>query len=139
MLNRIAFLATALLIAGCAKSPTAPLVRPDPTVLIKSQLGPQDTVRMTWWDKSNQSVTFTVPTFTNFCAHFTATLPGDSVRYEIDAFGDGGWSKQWSPWFNPLIGPIFGVNTQFYTVTIISAAPSATPLIYLVPDSIAPC
>ena len=65
-------------------------------------------VAMNWWSQSGLVSHTEINVGDSTCIVFLAADANDSVRYEIDdstyrPVGTG-WSKQWSPWFDPRSG-----------------------------------
>ncbi len=80
----------------------------DPTVSFKNvSLYP---VAMNWWSQSGLTSHTMIPRGDSTCINFISASPADSVRFEIDDSTyrppNTGWSKQWSPWFDPETGVV---------------------------------
>jgi len=101
-----------LALAACAKDSGGPAGL-DLIVRVHNAAGPID-LEITWFDQSGQVSTTVVGIGQTACVKFLSTLPTDSVRF-ITAMGVSSldtlrgaegtkYSKQWSPWFNPLTG-----------------------------------
>jgi len=78
----------------------------DPTVSFKN--ASPYTVAMDWYAQSGLAKHTVIPTGDSLCIVFFSSGATDSVRYVIDDStyrpAGTGWSKQWSPWFNPQTG-----------------------------------
>jgi len=133
----------ALIFAACSGS-TGPKGL-DPTVLIANPVGTVPLV-MTWFDQSGQVSTATVPIGQQQCVHFIATKLADSVRF-VAYMGDtlagntALWTRQVSPWFNPLNGiPSNGIVTGYPNGAEYWSLTSDGPVDFLMkPVATAPC
>lgn len=78
----------------------------DPIVSFKNQS--IYTVAMNWWSQSGRASHTVITPSDSVCIVFLAANQFDSVRYEIDDStyrpAGQGWTKQWSPWFDPRTG-----------------------------------
>jgi hypothetical protein len=101
--NRLLLLLVLLAACGDAGGPQGL----DPIVLADNVQGAYP-ASITWFDQSGQVQHTVLPGFVETCVKFVSTKATDSVRY-IVVVGDttdpnASWSKQWSPWFDPLTG-----------------------------------